>query len=674
MPTTPSNPLPLTPRSPIALLLLLLVATVIVPAKVHGHPGAVADGRATCGSEYSTPETAYTIPDIREAWYIRRVATCTQPAFWTRFDITKEQNDDGQGQKVYIAVISPQIDRFEDDLQFHGIWYGPGLTTDADNGLADVPNDDELPPGITNQAESLGGLGAGYLTSPATFDSCDFVDTSPVMDKWSDVIDGRCMEEFPFGEDFTDALQQDSTVYSWWLYSFNHRAVEPGTYYLQTWLTSRDDTTKTAQGKYEITLGPWSWGGYASDSTLSLAQSQGTSCACAVNAWDYREDYLERLGELPVEFEIAQLPGGSCAVTAGTDADSTEPSSPCETIPQEQYMTDGSSVEWSGLFNLQPDRTYEWTFRAYYQGTNATAAGEPYGYPDPGMFVLLVPADDVGSVSTVANDILTRVVEEEEDDPTTIVAEGETLEINTPTFIEFTDPLDAVSTTVLITPTSDEDAEVTVAVFTQHVPSEFMAHALRDAESGEYVFPTTPTLYVDKTAPAEPVVATDDNPPAREEDVDPDNCAAEGGRSQSCGATNPDRPPTCCVGLVCAEGAGVRCVAGPPTATSAPTGAPVDAVDVAATTPAPTPDETSQPTADGAGTTETPTAGSTEMVTDMTTDNGDDGADAPPPGVRDDPSILGDDATTSSAFAIASMTELILAVFIASAAVPVLLL
>ena len=288
------------------------------------------------------------------------------------------------------------------------------------------------------------------------------------------------------------------------------------------------------------------------------------------------------------------------------------------------------------------------------------------------MFVHLVPSADVESVSVEANEILTTTVEEEEDSPTTVVAEGETLEMNTPTFIEFTDPKDAVSTTVLIKPSAADD-EATVAVFTQHVPSEFMAHALRDAESGAYVFPTTPTLYIDKTAPA-PVINDDDNPPAREEDVDPDNCAAEGGRSQSCGATNPDRPPTCCVGLVCSDGSGVRCVAGPPT-TSAPTGAPVEAVDVAvaATTPAPTPVETLQPTADGAGTTDMPTGGSTDMGTDMSTDGDAAAADAVPPGVRDDPSVLADDAT-SSAFAIASIPKLVLAVCIASAAIPVLLL
>mmetsp|Transcript_3715 Transcript_3715/g.8368 ORF Transcript_3715/g.8368 Transcript_3715/m.8368 type:complete len:230 (+) Transcript_3715:302-991(+) len=42
-----------------------------------------------------------------------------------------------------------------------------------------------------------------------------------------------------------------------------------------------------------------------------------------------------------------------------------------------------------------------------------------------------------------------------------------------------------------------------------------------------------------------------------EDDTD---CAQEGQRSQQCGALNPDRPKRCCGGLVCDDGAGVKCV------------------------------------------------------------------------------------------------------------------
>jgi len=477
------------------LHLLLVGLTVRLPTTI-AHPGAVANDRATCGTEYSTSAQAYNIPDIQDAWYLRRIATCANPVFWSTFDIVEESE-----QEVYIAVISPEIERFEDELEFHAIWYGPGLEA-GQEGLSEIPT--ILPEGIEVD-EQLAMMGAGYIKSPERFDDCGFVDTNKVMKRFSDVINGRCMEDFSFPSDFADPLQQDaSSVMSWWLYSFNHLAADPGTYYLQTWLTRRDDQTNTAQGKYEITLGPHSWRGYATDSTLDLAQSQGTSCTCAVNAWDYKETYLERLGDLPIEFEAAQLPGGSCS------ADNA-PTSPCETIPQEQYMSDGSAVEWSGLFDLQPGKPYEWTFRAYYQGAEA----EEYGYPDPGMFVYLTPSNNVSSVALESNDILTATVENVENAETTIstiissiltafsiekeedillnvVTEGETISMDTVQFIEFTDPAEAKSTTVLIQP---EFGASTIAVFTQHVPSEFMAHALRDVETGEYIFPINPTLY-----------------------------------------------------------------------------------------------------------------------------------------------------------------------------------
>lgn len=335
------------------------------------------------------------------------------------------------------------------------------------------------------------------MKSPARFDDCGFVDTNPVMKRFSDVIDGRCMEEFSFDADFADPLQQDATsLMSWWIYSFNHLAADAGTYYLQTWLTRRDDPTKTAQGKYELTLGPHTWSGYASDSTLDLAQSQGTTCSCAVNSWDYKETYLERLGGLPIEFEIAQLPGGSCS-------NHSAPASPCQMIPQEQYMSSTSSIEWSALFELQPGKTYEWTFRAYYQGAEA----QEYDYPDPGMFVYLIPSKNVESVALESNEMLTTAVEEE--DYSNIITEGQTISMNEVNFIEFTDPAKANSTTVLIQP----NGTATIAVFTQHVPSEFMAHALRDVQTGDYIFPITPKLYIDKNDPtieSEPVTEVGD--------------------------------------------------------------------------------------------------------------------------------------------------------------------
>lgn len=58
-----------------------------------------------------------------------------------------------------------------------------------------------------------------------------------------------------------------------------------------------------------------------------------------------------------------------------------------------------------------------------------------------------------------------------------------------------------------------------------------------------------------------------------EEDLQPaSTCAVAGDRAQACGADNASRPPVCCDGLICEDGAGVKCVPAPaPTIAAPPT-------------------------------------------------------------------------------------------------------
>lgn len=433
---------------------------------VSAHPGGIAYGRAICGSEYTTPEEPYIVPDIAEAWYLRKIATCEHPYFWTKFEIAAAD------QPLYIAAISPQIARFQDKIRFNAILYGPGVSSSQD-GMREVPA--VLPAGITRRT-GAGFEEAAYMTSPADLSVCDFVKTNPVMRNFAKEVGGRCMEELDLPKDYKDAIQADTTTFSWWLYSFNHRAAQPGTYYLQSWLTD-SVTNATAQGKYEVTLGPWTWSGYASQAVEVEAQSQGTDCSCAVNAQSYKENYPERLGNLDPQLYVEELPGGSC------DA-SPPPATTCVTQARMQYLSEDSAIEWAGIFELSAGRTYEWTFRAYFDG-----AAEAYGYPDPGMDVFITPASSLAA-ATAAADAALKVA------PASTVSAEETLAIKdmdeqTSQLISFTDPAVASSTRVLLQPTVDGD----VAVLTQHVPTEFMAHFLVDRASGEYVFPKSSTLY-----------------------------------------------------------------------------------------------------------------------------------------------------------------------------------
>ena len=104
---------------------------------------------------------------------------------------------------IYFAVVSPEIERFEGNIQFHALLYGPGILEDESNGLSAVP--DNLPSSV-EVVQDLGGI--GYMKSPSNLSSCNFVDNNPVMSQFSDLIGGRCMQKFSYGADYDDPLQQ----------------------------------------------------------------------------------------------------------------------------------------------------------------------------------------------------------------------------------------------------------------------------------------------------------------------------------------------------------------------------------------------------------------------------------------------------------------------------------
>jgi hypothetical protein len=308
-----------------------------------------------------------------------------------------------EGQPIYIASITPELDRFKDKLAFNGMLYGPGVSPEQP-GLAAVP--ENLP--VELDAALLGSMGSAYLRPPFNYDTCAFVDLNEVMKRFSDVLEGRCSEKLYVDADYKDRLRADTTSYSHWLYSFNHTAAKPGRYYLQTWLTDRA-TGALAQGKFEITLGPWIWYSYASKDMQSQVQSQGTGCVCAVNALAYSETNLDRLGELGSEVFVAELPGGVC------DSPSP-PASACSTQDRAPNLSNNSAVEWSGLFDLKGGSRYSWTFRAY-------ADGGIYSYPDAGMNVFVAAATSTASASAAADAALL------EQNPGVMVLSGGTLSI-----------------------------------------------------------------------------------------------------------------------------------------------------------------------------------------------------------------------------------------------------
>ena len=57
-----------------------LALLLVLPVVVRSHPGAIAEGRASCGAEYGTASAAYSIPDVREAWLCSAFGTATPRA------------------------------------------------------------------------------------------------------------------------------------------------------------------------------------------------------------------------------------------------------------------------------------------------------------------------------------------------------------------------------------------------------------------------------------------------------------------------------------------------------------------------------------------------------------------------------------------------------------------
>ena len=96
-------------------------------------------------------------------------------------------------------------------------------------------------------------------------------------------------------------------------------------------------------------------------------------------------------------------------------------------------------------------------------------------------------------------------------------------------------------------------------------------------------------------------------------------CAGVDDRAQDCGAANTARPQSCCAGLVCGEGASVRCVeptAGAPTAT--PTEDLADVPTASVTVEPSMSGGTPEPTTEAPATSE-PTMGDTDAPTDDAT-------------------------------------------------------
>lgn len=444
--------------------------------KVGAHPGAIAGGRATCGTEYSSPQNAFEVVDVREAWYLRRSATCASPYFWIKFKVDKSKGND-----IFISAIAPETPRLQDKLAFNAVMYGPGLGELSAEDLA------SLPPGL--QSTGDGNAGGMRLYSPVNHSTCYFV-RNQVMKRFALMIGGRCMEDLELPPDYKNPMLAGQRYRSWWLYSEDLFAPSDGYYYVASWLTDRK-TGGVVSGKYELTIGPHVWYGYASGDIQSLSEAQGTTCQCSENSFAYLEQNLKLVGGPDPEALEAQLPFTQCAAAGPQDA---PVDGGCTASEKRDAISIGSPIEWSGVWKL-PAGEYRWAFLAQYKNGEKN---EPF-YPDGVIDVFVKQSAGLDEAEKMAETAMSASA-------TRTVDAGGEIKID----------VAMKQTLVFVSPTNETLQSAyslsipkgsTLTIFTQHLPTEFMATFL-ECTAGECLGATSrfhfayPSREYDVSAPA----------------------------------------------------------------------------------------------------------------------------------------------------------------------------
>lgn len=156
--------------------LLFLLSTLTNTGAHRSLPSGI-----TCGSQFSSADTALVIPNSEISWANYGIYTCEHPVMW--YEV---QSDEQQQLKFTVTV--PVIDRFENARMSVAI-IGPGLEA--------LQDDDSLPDSVKQYAIDM-GMGAMIYNSPQDQSSCDHL-TSPEMISEVTVKDRRCHFYEPFG-------------------------------------------------------------------------------------------------------------------------------------------------------------------------------------------------------------------------------------------------------------------------------------------------------------------------------------------------------------------------------------------------------------------------------------------------------------------------------------------
>lgn len=158
--------------------LAVIISLLVVAAKAHRSlPSGI-----TCGPQFSSPETALTIPNPEISWANYAIYTCEHPVNWLEAVVVAEQ-------KMKFTVTVPVINRFV-DVKMSTVFIGPGLPTlSEDSGI----------PNSVMQYATDNDMGGVIFKSPQNQSTCEHL-TSQIMIDSTTVKDGRCHFYEPYSD------------------------------------------------------------------------------------------------------------------------------------------------------------------------------------------------------------------------------------------------------------------------------------------------------------------------------------------------------------------------------------------------------------------------------------------------------------------------------------------
>jgi hypothetical protein len=162
-------------------IMMGLVGLMAVPEIFLANAHRSLPSGVSCGSQFSSPETALTIPNTKISWASYRVFDCDDPVFWLEAEAD-------ENQQLKFTAIVPTLDRFE-DVRMSVVIIGPSLPA--------LPDDANVPDAVVDALAGDGGyMGAVLYESRADQSNCDHL--KAIMGDASSVVDNRCNFYEPF--------------------------------------------------------------------------------------------------------------------------------------------------------------------------------------------------------------------------------------------------------------------------------------------------------------------------------------------------------------------------------------------------------------------------------------------------------------------------------------------